>query len=215
MESDNCLTQNLAYLLDGKVYVNLTNQCTNDCVFCIRTLKDSVVDKNLWLSSENIDSSDVVEQLEKILSKSGFKAKEVVFCGYGEPLIKLDLLKQVASYIREKYPKFVIRINTNGHADKIHSKDVAKELTGLVDEISISLNAGNEKLYNELSNPKIKDAYNSMKTFAQSCVKNGIKTTLSVVVGYKNYEIDEAECERLAKEIGAGLRKRVWLDNGY
>ena len=84
------------YELEGKVYINLTNSCTNSCVFCIRTLKDDVVGQNLWLKSENVFFDDVVEQLKNFKIDNN----EIVFCGYGEPLIKLDLVKQIAKHIK-------------------------------------------------------------------------------------------------------------------
>ena len=30
------------------VYVNLTNACTNDCVFCLRSQKDDVCGAQMW-----------------------------------------------------------------------------------------------------------------------------------------------------------------------
>ena len=90
---------NLVYLLDGKVYINLTNSCTNNCVFCIRDIKDDVVGANLFLSSENVKAEDVIAQLEKIHEKL---SSEIIFCGYGEPMLKLDIIKEVAKYIKEK-----------------------------------------------------------------------------------------------------------------
>ena len=83
---------NLVYLLDSKIYVNLTNLCTNDCKFCIRGLKDDVVGAHMWLETENITAQDVIAQLKNFEDKihSG-----VTFCGYGEPTIKIDVLKEL------------------------------------------------------------------------------------------------------------------------
>ena len=205
-------SNNLVYLLDSKIYINLTNLCTNDCIFCIRGLKDDVVGSNMWLESENISADDVIKQLKEVeqLIPSG-----VTFCGYGEPTIKIDVLKAVAKYIKENYPNTKIRVNTNGHGCAIHKRNILEELVGIVDEFSISLNGENETLYKELSQPKIENAYNSMKEFATNAVKLGFKTTLSVVTGYKDYAVDIEKCEQFAKEIGANFRNREWLNNGY
>ena len=92
---------NYVYTLDGKIYINLTNLCTNDCVFCIRAIKDDVVGANLFLDTEVLDINEVKKQLD------GFepdKYSEIIFCGYGEPILKLDALKEIAAYIKEKYP---------------------------------------------------------------------------------------------------------------
>lgn len=203
---------NLVYLLDSKIYINLTNLCTNDCIFCIRRLKDDVVGSNMWLENEKISASDVIDQLknyENLLSSG------VTFCGYGEPTVKIDVLKEVASFIKKNYPDTKIRVNTNGHANAIHKRNVLEELVGIIDEFSISLNAECEDLYKELSQPKIENAYGAVKDFAINAVNLGFKTTLSVVTGYKNYDVDVKKCEQFAKEIGANFRNREWLDNGY
>ncbi len=203
---------NLVYLLDNKIYINLTNLCTNDCIFCIRGLKDDVVGSNMWLTTENIFAQDVINQLKKVEDKI---SSGVTFCGYGEPTIKIDLLLEVSKFIKETYPNTKIRVNTNGHGNAIHKRNIVDEMKGLVDEVSISLNGETEKLYNELSQPKIANAYGEMKAFAKLAVEAGIKTTLSVVTGYKDYNVDVLECEKIAKNIGANFRNREWLNNGY
>lgn len=206
--SDN----NLVYILDGKIYINLTNMCTNDCIFCLRRDKDDVCGQDMWLKSEKITSEDVIEQLNKYEDKI---AKGITFCGYGEPTMKFEVLKQVAEYIKQNYPDTFIKVNTNGHGNVINKKDILPELKGLVDEFSISLNAQNSDLYKELSQPKIDNAYESMKDFAKKAYENGFKTTLSVVSGYKDYDVDLALCEKIAKDLHASFRNREWIENGY
>ena len=206
--SDN----NLVYILDGKIYINLTNMCTNDCIFCLRRDKDDVCGQDMWLKSEKITSEDVIEQLNKYEDKI---AKGVTFCGYGEPTMKFEVLKQVAEYIKHNYPDTFIKVNTNGHGNVINKKDILPELKGLVDEFSISLNAQNSDLYKELSQPKIDNAYEAMKEFAKKAYENGFKTTLSVVSGYKDYDVDLALCEKIAKDLHASFRNREWIENGY
>src|SRR5574344_1564893 len=198
------MEDNLAYLLDGKIYVNLTNKCTNDCIFCIRSLKEDVCGKNLWLKSEDFNACDVIAQIEKLdCSKD-----EVIFCGYGEPTIKLSILIEVARYLKEKYPSIKIRLNTNGHGNFINKEDILPKIKGFVDEISVSLNAENADLYNELSQPKIKDAYEEVKKFIETASKSGVNVIASVVSGYKNYDVDLEECRKIASELGADFRER-------
>ena len=134
----------LVYSLAGKIHINLTNRCTNDCIFCLRKDKDDVCGQELWLDSEEFTSNDVIEQL-----KNFEISKEVVFCGYGEPLLKLDILKEVAKYIKDNYDDVRIRINTNGHANYVYKRNIVPELKGLVDEISVSLNGSTEEEYDD------------------------------------------------------------------
>lgn len=203
---------NLAYLLDGKVYINLTNSCTNDCVFCIRSIKEDVVGANLFLNTENVKAEDVIAQLEAMHDKL---SSEIIFCGYGEPMLKLDVIKQVAKYIKEKYPNIVLRINTNGHANLVYKRNVLPELKGLIDKFSVSLNGENEEVYNELSKPHIEGAYEGVKEFIALALKEGFDTTATIVTGYKNYKVDMQKCIEITKELGANFRERPWIENGY
>lgn len=205
--------QNLVYLLSGKIYINLTNKCTNECVFCIRTLKDDVCGANLWLKNDSVTSEEVIKQLQAIKNEED----EIVFCGYGEPTLKLDVLKKVAKYIKDNYKDVKIRLNTNGHANFIYKRNIIPELVGLIDSISVSLNAPDEELYRELTQPNLacENVLNEVKDFIRKSVEAGIDTTASVVSGYKDYDINLSECEKIATEAGAKFRVREWLEQGY
>lgn len=207
------MEQNLVYLLGGKIYINLTNKCTNECVFCIRTLKDDVCGANLWLKNDSVTAEEVIKQLQIIRSNED----EIVFCGYGEPTLKLDILKEVAKYIKDNYTDVKIRLNTNGHANFIFKRNIIPELVGLIDSISVSLNAPDEELYKELTQPNIvcDNVLEEVKDFIKKSVEAGIDTTASVVSGYKDYDVNLQECEKIATDAGAKFRVREWLEQGY
>lgn len=200
----------LVYELDKKIYINLTNRCTNECIFCLRQDKDDVCGQELWLDSEDFTSEDVIEQLKKFNL-----SLEVIFCGYGEPMLKFEVLRQVAKYIKETYPEIKIRVNTNGHANFIYKKNVVPELVGLVDEFSVSLNASNSEEYDELSQPKFENAYEEVKKFIKCSADAGIETVASIVDGYKGRRLDVEKCREIAEGLGAKLRVREWIVNGY
>lgn len=200
----------LVYELDKKIYINLTNRCTNECIFCLRQDKDDVCGQELWLDSEDFTAEDVIDQL-----KNFELSNEVIFCGYGEPMLKFEILRQIASYIKENYTHIKIRVNTNGHANFIYKKNVVPELKGLVDEFSVSLNGTTSEEYDELSQPKFENAYEEVKKFIKSSSDAGISTIASVVDGYKGRRLDITRCEIIANELGAKLRVREWIQNGY
>ena len=204
------MTNTLAYLLDGKIYINLTNRCTNSCIFCLRNDKDDVCGKNMWLDTENFTAQDVIKQIEQLPL-----SKEITFCGYGEPLLKLNILKEVARYLKEKHPEIKLRINTNGHANFVYKKNVCEELKGLIDTISVSLNGATEEEYNELSKPSFKGAYDEVKKFIKASSDAGITTVATIVEGYKGRHLNIKACEEIAQNLGATLRVREWIKNGY
>lgn len=208
------MTNILVYTLDKKIYINLTNRCTNDCIFCLRNDKDDVVGQTLWLDDENSTAKDVIEQLVEKLDTT-IKPLEVIFCGYGEPMLKLDVLKEVAEYIKKNYPKTKIRVNTNGHANYVYKRNVVPELKGLVDEFSVSLNGATKEEYDKYSQPKFDQAYNEMKNFIKACADENISVVASVVDGYKGEHLDLKKCEQIASNLGAKFRVREWIVNGY
>lgn len=206
----------LVYSIDNEknpstVYVNLTNACTNSCVFCLRSQKDDVCGKEMW-HDDNYTLQDIIEQFKNYENS----AKEVVFCGYGEPFLKKDMMKDFCIYLRKNFPEIKIRVNTNGHANLIYKTNVAEEFRGLIDSVSISLNASTAEEYNEICKPSIDKAYDGLKNFARSCKKENIDVAMSVVTGFDNeHKIDIEECEKIASEFGAKFRNREFITNGY
>jgi len=208
-------TQNkFAYYLGNSMYINVTNLCTNECVFCIKSATDSVGGVNLVLEEEDFSHKDIIREIKETFIDN---TKEIVFCGYGEPLIKLDIVKNVAKFIKQNYPDVQVRVNSNGHGNLIHKRNIVPELIGLIDKISISLNAENSKLYQELSKSSYdaETVYQAVKDFISECVKNGIDTTATIVTGYGDYKIDVEKCKKITEELGAKFRIREWLPQGY
>ena len=193
------------------VYINLTNACTNSCIFCLREQKDDVCGKEMW-HDDNYTLDDIIEQFKNFDSS----VEEVVFCGYGEPFLKKDMMKSFCEYLRKNYPDIKIRVNTNGHASAVYKTNIPEEFKGLIDSVSISLNSSNEKEYNEICKPKIANAYESMLNFARECKKAEIDVSMSVVTSFDDiHKIDVKSCEDICKEIGAKFRNREFIQNGY
>ena len=192
----------------------MTNACTNRCVFCVRNQKEDVQGAKLWLSSDNAVSKDVIQQLDENKNKI-ISAGEIVFCGYGEPLVKIDEVVDICKYLKANYSNLKIRINTNGHANYIHKRNVAPELAPYVDSISISLNGETEEIYNKISNPQIENAYEEVKRFIRACVEEKIPTTASIVVDVPDFPVNKERCEVIAKSLGAKFRAREFIPNGY
>ena len=133
---------NIAYEYQNNLYVNLTNRCTNKCKFCIRFTPSGVDNIDLWLEHEPSE-----DEVIKSLEEKNYKAyDEVIFCGYGEPMLRYEVLIEAAKYIKDN-SDLKIRVNTNGHANRAAGKDITQLLKVLVDCITISLNAENAQKY--------------------------------------------------------------------
>ena len=188
----------IAYEIRDSLYLNITNQCTNNCNFCIRNETSFVKGHNLMLEKE--------PAVDEILKAAGDPAryKEVVFCGYGEPTTRLDVVKAVAKELKARGAR--VRLVTNGHGDLINSRPIAKELSGIIDKVSVSLNAETEEKYEELCAPKFgRKTFKHVLDFIKDCAANNIETEVTCL-DLKG--IDVKKCEALARCAGARFRLR-------
>lgn len=193
----------ILYKVNKSLYINITNACPCGCVFCVRLEHDSVGEcENLWLEHEP-SLEEILNEFEKHDLGS---YEEIVFCGYGEPLERLDIVIEVAKWIKQR-STIPVRVNTNGLADLIHGKETAYLLEGLVDAISISLNAPDAKTYLEISRPSFGEAaYSSLLYFATACKKVIPQVSFSVVDVISKEQIEA--CSKLADEMDIPLRVR-------
>ena len=194
----------ITYKAKTGIYVNMTNRCPCSCTFCLRHNGSSVFGSgSLWLERE----PTVKEVCDSIDTWDLNQYEEVVFCGYGEPTERLDDLLEVAEYIRSK-SDIKIRINTNGLSDLIHGEPTAHKLKGLIDTVSISLNATNKDDYQKIVRSKFGiGSYDAMLAFTRDCVgvvPNVCMTVVDQVTSPEEQELSRKICESL----GAKLRVR-------
>lgn len=194
------------YKFDGKMYINITNGCPCDCVFCIRKNGDSIEDNDsLWLEHEP-SFEEICEAYERF-DKAGIS--EAVFCGYGEPCVRADMLIRTAEYIK-KNSDMKIRVNTNGLVRLIHGDFDITQFKGVVDSFSISLNAPDAVRYNEVTRPSFgEEAFDEMLRFAEEVKAMGIEVSFTVVDVITAEEI--SRCHALAAKMDIPLRVRAYV----
>lgn len=190
--------------VEGKsVYVNLTNRCPCSCTFCLRQTKEMQESNSLWLKKEpTVD--EVINEFQKY-DLDDFK--EVVFCGFGEPMERVDDVVQIAGILKLYRQDLPIRINTNGLGNLIHQRDITPLLKGRIDIVSISLNAPDAKEYLELTRNKFGiESFQAMLDFAKECLQYVPHVVLSVVdiIGQEKIE----KCQKICDDIGVKLRVR-------
>jgi len=193
------------YSYKDNLYLNITNRCTNACVFCLKNKKTGVGNYDLRLSKD-AEFSDVLTQLNDIdLSKYN----ECVFCGFGEPTLNMQCLIKLAVFLKKKGK--IVRLNTNGQANLYHKADITPELQGLIDIVSISLNAPDAKEYQELSNSIYgENAYAEVLDFAKKCKKYIPRVIFTVVDMISENDIQK--CRQTADELGVEFRVRKYLN---
>ena len=200
----------IAYRLGNKLYLNITNECSCNCVFCIRNNTDGVGDaKSLWLEREPSLEEIKVALDKKLMANSDID--EVVFCGYGEPMMRADIVIQISEYIKRNHSSLyeksapLVRINTNGLAFLMQPGFDVRKL-GVVDTVSISLNADDGQEYQRLAQPRYEGAFESLLDFARQA-KKYTSVVFSVVEGTISPERLE-NCMRIATDVGVPLRVR-------
>jgi TatD DNase family protein len=166
----------------------------------VRYHTDFVKGHNLRLGEEP-SSSDVIREIG-----DPTRFAEIVFCGYGEPLLRFDVVKAVAAEVKRRGGR--VRIDTNGHANLIYQRNVLPELAGIVDEVSVSLNAQSAELYEQLTQPSFgRPAYEAVKEFIREAGKYIPEVTATVVSAPG---VDIEACRTIAGELGAKFRVREY-----
>ncbi len=192
----------ICYPAHGNLYLNITNRCTCNCIFCIKNYADGVYGYNLILSRE----PDVAEVIEELGRHDLSVYHEVVFTGLGEPLSRLDDVLEITRWLKAR--DVSVRIDTIGHARlQYPNRDVARELKKAgVDKVSVSLNTDDKATYDRLVRPRMyRNAYESMKDFSRDLVKEDINLKFTVL---DLPSVDIEKCRQISEEIGASFKVR-------
>jgi TatD DNase family protein len=190
------------YLLENSLYINITNRCNADCTFCTRKEDPYLKGYNLGMKKSEEPPAEVF--IKEIGDPK--KYDEIVFCGYGEPTIRWDVVKLIAEYVKKNDGK--TRINTDGHGNIINKKDITPEMKNLIDVVSISFNSADKKQYAELMRVS-EDHFDAMKEFAIKS-KPFVKKVVMTVVSLDEVEIEAAR-KVVENEIGAEFRIRNYF----
>lgn len=196
----------IIYTYAGSAYMNITNKCPCSCIFCIRSNGDGLGSaESLWLKKD-----PTIDEIKSEIDNFDFSPySEVVFCGYGEPTQALDNLIEAAKYLKEKHA-LKIRLNSNGLSDLVNGKPTAHLLEGVVDSISISLNAPDAESYQRVTRSKFgEEAYPALLKFAEDCKKYIPNVKFTVVDVLSEDEI--AGCKKISEKMGIPLRVRKWI----
>ncbi len=192
----------IAYRGKGNLYLNITNRCSCACTFCLREFTDDVYGQVLTLDEEP-EADDVTRAIELAFMEE--PADEVVFCGFGEPTMRLDVVLAVTEWLSLR--RLPSRLDTNGHGQLLNPElDVVAALAGAgLGAATVSLNAADPETYDLICRPTFAKAHRAVIRFAEQCVEHGISTTLTAV---DCPGADLEGCEAIARRIGAGFRVR-------
>ena len=194
------------YTLDGNLYINLTNKCSNGCDFCVRNERTSYYGNYLWLKKGDPTVEKVIAQANGFGDLKRFK--EVVFCGFGEPTYKVAEMVALCDFFHEKGVK--TRLNTNGQGNLINKRDIVPELKGKIDFVNISLNASCAEKYQKICRSQFgENGFQGLIDFARQCRVNGVACRFSIVDCIGEEEVEA--CKRLAASVNVPLYVRDYI----
>lgn len=194
------------YTLDGNLYVNLTNKCSNGCDFCVRNERSSYYGNYLWLRHGDPTVANVISAANGFGDLSRFK--EVVFCGFGEPTYKVAEMVALCDFFHEKGLK--TRLNTNGQGNLINKRDIVPDLKDKIDFVNISLNASCVEKYQPICRSQFGEAgFAGLVEFAKLCRKNGVACRFSIVDCIGEEEVEACKCLAESLHIPLYVRKYI------
>ena len=195
----------IAYPIRDSLYLNITNRCSCDCVFCPR-LKNPVVKGHYLKLEREPEFEGVAAAVEKVPGEF----RELVFCGFGEPTIRFELVKRLANHFRGRFLR--LRLDTNGHGSLINGRDITSEIAEIFDIVSISLNTSDAQQYLKLNRPEFGEgAFSGMLEFLKGCRRAGLEV-IGTVVGYPGADIEGTK--QMAEELGIKFRVRKYDELG-
>ena len=203
--------ETISYEYEGALYVNLTNRCDCSCVFCLRHNghKGSIYADDLWLDHEPTRE----EALADLLSRDFSQYRELVFCGFGEPMYRTDDIVWLVDRLREQVKLPPVRINTNGHANLILGRDVTPELQGQIDTVSISLNGSTPEEYAAVTRPRDGEkAWHAMLDFTLK-VKEYVPNVVMTIVDKDKTQAEIDRCRQIVRDLGVTLRIRSYIED--
>lgn len=188
------------YTIDDRLYINLTDRCSLDCVFCPKTQGCF----NLHQYDLHLDRLPKLDELLSVMpSLSDFS--EVIFCGFGEPTLRLNILLQLAQHIKQQSDVF-IRLNTDGLGSLVNKRNIVPELSQCIDAVSVSMNAQNEIIYAQHCRPAIEGSYVAMLDFLKQAKQSTLQVTATAINGLEGVDVDA--CHILSNQIGIKFRAR-------
>jgi TatD family-associated radical SAM protein len=197
--------QQISYQIGNNLYLSITDRCTLECAFCPKTFGDMTVKGYDLTFDHRPTAEEVIASIDDPASYD-----EVVFCGYGEPTLRLNLLLQVARYIKQHGGR--VRVNTDGLCNLIHKHDTLPQLAECVDALSVSLNAQNSEIYDTHCRPNLPGSYEAMLEFLRRAPEYIADVTATAIDGLEG--VDIAACETIAKAMNVKFRHRTLNEVG-
>ena len=193
------MSQQISYQIGNALYPSINDRCTLECQFCPKTRGDLHVQGYDLTMDHRPTAREIIDSVDNPAAYD-----EIVFCGYGEPTLRLKTLLEVARELKKHHA--LIRLNTDGLGNLVHKRNILPELSEVVDAVSISMNAQDEATYNRHCQPQLPGSYEAMLDFVRLAPAYIKKVTASAIHGLDG--VDIAACRARAAALGVNFRQR-------
>lgn len=193
------MSQTIAYRIDDRCYLSITDRCTLACRFCPKTNGSMMVHDYDLTIHHRPETREIISAIGNVADYSW-----IVFCGYGEPTLRLKTLLGVAQHVKQQGGR--VRINTDGLANLVHKRNVLPEMHGVIDALSVSLNAQDEVVYNRHCVPALENSWQALLEFLEQASAYIPDVTATAINGLEGVDIDA--CRKLAQDLGVKFRQR-------
>lgn len=192
--------QTVSYVIGDRLYLNITDRCTLGCLFCPKTRGNRQVRQYDLTLAHRPTQAEILVAID-----DPRRFSEIVFCGFGEPTLRLNLLLDTALHIKQNGGR--VRINTDGLANLVHKRNVLPAMAGRIDALSVSMNADTELLYQKHCDPALPGSYAAMLDFLRDAPAHVPQVTATAIEGLAGVDIDA--CRELAESLGVSFRQRT------
>lgn len=206
----------IVYRYHKGLYVNLTNRCPTACSFCIKNAwRMDYRGSDLDLKGSEPAPAEVIARAKELWAEA--PAEELVFCGFGEPTMRLEALLATARLVRngraEPLPRDLrIRLNTNGLANAVWGRNVVPEMKGLIDSVHVSLNTADPAQWAELMRPMDPWKAGGFEKVKEFIREAALLLPEAYATAVEAGGVDLERFKALAQQLGAEPRIRPVLD---
>jgi len=192
-------SQTISYTIGDRLYLNITDRCTLQCAFCPKHNGSNRVHAYDLTLDHRPSPEEIIAAIDDPADYS-----EVVFCGYGEPTLRLKVLLATARHIKAHGGR--VRVNTDGLANLFHKRNVLPEMSPCVDALSVSMNVQHPDLYARHCLPALPGSFEAMLDFLAEAPRYIDDVTATAIDGLEGVDIEA--CRALAEARGVKFRRR-------
>ena len=117
--SKEFIRRGMTYWLNNKMYISVTNEISSTSLWSLRGNNFKIAGFVLLENGFVPTSNDILHAVdaafdENLVGVTSMESDEITFAGFGEPLLRKDVICEAAELIKDKRHGVPLRIRSNG-----------------------------------------------------------------------------------------------------